>query len=235
MPALAERPSHTGEWIVAPTTNVRTLRGQLSCKPEIREPPSSPGDGSKPGRSATPCGPGASRRPYRHPIPVAPLARRNSAISLRGAALRPPRANRPRRRRGRGAARCGAATLEPPHYDHPRTAFVVGRASRRRRDASCSARLCGRARQARPIAVIVPAVGLARGEERRSDDGPAGRASLIAQNQPTGVTTRCGLRCSAGLRQRLDAVACLCIQSNSSLRGSARVAPACHRNVVLQA
>jgi len=194
----------------------------------------------KPGRREETRSVGYAVRPRRLPPtlpPPDPRWRRwlgtNSAISRPRASLRPPRAKRPRRRRG--AARCGAATLGPAHTTSPRPAFVVERASRRRRHASCSARLCGRARQARPIAVIVPAVGLARGEERHSGDGPAAPASLIEQNQPTGVTTRCGLRCSAGLRHRLDAVACLCIKSNSSVQGSARIAPACHRNVVVQA
>src|ERR1700733_1801958 len=42
-----------------------------------------------------------------------------SAISRAGVSLRPPRAKQSRRRRG--AARCGAATLAPPHYDQPQT------------------------------------------------------------------------------------------------------------------
>jgi hypothetical protein len=157
----------------------------------------------------------------------------NSAISRRGASLRPPRAKRPRRRRG--AARCGAATLGPPHYDQPQTCLR----GRTRISPATSRILLG-------ALVWKSASGEAHrrhrasrrtrsGEERRSGDGPAGPAWLIEQNQPTGVTTRCGLRCSDGLRQRLDAVACLCIKSNSSVRGSARIAPACHRNVVLQA
>ena len=108
----------------------------------MREPPSSPGDGRKPGQSATPCGPGASRRPYRHPIPGGAAGSERTRRSRGRRSLRPPRAKRPRRRRG--AARCGAATLAPPHYDQPQTCLRVGRASRRRRHASCSARLAGK-------------------------------------------------------------------------------------------
>ncbi len=190
----------------------------------------------KPGRREETRSVGYAVRPRRLPptLPppdpsVAPLAR--SDLAARRYGLREQSGH------GAGVAPPGA---EQPHSGRrittsPRPAFVVGRGSRRRRHASYSARLCGTVRQARPIAVIVPAVGLARDEERRSGDRSAGPASLIEQNQPTGVTTRCGLRCSAGLRQRLDAVGCLCINSNSSVRGSARIAPACHRNVVLRA
>jgi hypothetical protein len=204
---------------------MRAGNARTSVKPGRREETKSVGYAVRPRRL---------RRPYRHPIPGGAAGSERTRRS-RGAARR--YSLREQSGHGAGAAPPGA---EQPHSGRrittsPRPAFVVGRASRRRRHASCSARLCGRARQARPIAVIVPAVGLAPGEARRSGDGPAGPASLIEQNQPTGVTTRCGLRCSAGLRQRLDAVACLCIKSNSSVRGSARIAPACHRNAVLQA
>ena len=133
----------------------------------MREPPSSPGDGRKPGQSATPCGPRGSRRPYRHPIPGGAAGSERSQRSrgpacrygLReqsghGAGVAPPGAEQPRSRRRITTS--------------PRPAFVVGRASRRRRHASRSTPLCERAHQARPIAVIVPAVGLARGEERHS-------------------------------------------------------------------
>jgi hypothetical protein len=177
---------------------------------------------------APPADPTATRSP------VALLAR-NELGDLAGRRVATaPRAKRSRRRRG--PARCGAATLGPAHTTSARPAFVVGRASRRRRHASCSARLQGRARQARPIAVIVPAVGLSRGEQRRSGDGRLGPASLIEQNQPTGVTTRCGLCCSAGLRQRLDdrRVLVHLVQLERAGVRSDR-APACHRNVVLQA
>ena len=189
----------------------------------MREPPSSPGDGRKPGQSATPCGPGAARRPYRHPDPR--WRRRVGGGSGRPVATASGQAATARvwpRDHARAAALRPAPDL--PWWSDAHFAGDVTHPARR---------TCGRARQARPIAVIVPAVGLARGEERRSGDRPAGPASLIEHNQPTGVTTGCGLRCLAGLRQRLDAVACLCIKSNSSVRGSARIAPACHRNVVL--
>ena len=194
----------------------------------MRDPSSGPGDGGT--RSVG----YAVRRKRLPPNRLPPDPRwlgPNSAHLGRGAMA--SRANRPRR------------GIAPPVAERPRSSYrittsprpfyVVARACSRRRHASSSARLCRRARQARPINVIVPAVGFARGEERRNGDGPAGPAPLIEQNQPTAVTTRCGLRCSAGLRQPLDAVACLWIKSNSTVQGSARLAPARHLNMVLQA
>ena len=80
----------------------------------------------KPGRREETRSVGYAVRPRRLPPtlpPPDPRWRRwlgaNSAISRAGVSLRPPRAKRPRRRRG--AARCGAATLAPPHYDQPQT------------------------------------------------------------------------------------------------------------------
>jgi hypothetical protein len=182
----------------------------------------------KPGRRQETRSVGYAVRPRRLPptlpppqSPVGLLARNELSDLVAQPLLPPPRAKRARRRRG--PARC----QDLPSWSDAHLAGDVTRPARRG--------LHGRERQARPIAVIVPAVGLARGEERHSGDGLAGPASSIEQNQPTGVTTRCGLRCLAGLRQRLDAVACLCIKSNSSVRGSARIAPACHRSVILQA
>ncbi len=170
----------------------------------------------KPGRREETRSVGYAVRPRRLPPtlpPPDPRWRRwlgaNSAISRPGASLRPPRAERPRRRRGR--ARCGAATLGPAHTTSPRPALVVGRASRRRRQRPAR-RACVEER-----VWPGPSPSSCRASDslvaRSAKAATAGPASLIEQNQPTGVTTRCGLRCLAGLRQRLDAVACLCISS----------------------
>ena len=140
-----------------------------------------PGRRGKPGQSATPCGAGASRRPVLPPDPR--WLGTNSAIS------RAARRYGLREQSGHGAAwrhqvrssHARVAALRPaPDLPSWSDAHVAGDVTHPARRACV-----GRARQARPIAVIVPAVGLARGEERRSGDGPAGPAPLIEQNQPT--------------------------------------------------
>ncbi len=197
------------------------------------ERPWSPSDGGKPGQTATPCGPGASRRPCRPRSPVALPVRNELTDLVARPVLPPPRAKRPRR--GRGPSRCGAATLGPAPCHQPETC-VRGRT--RISPATSRVRLGAASRKSasgQAIAVIVPAVGLARGEERHSARRAGSSASLIERNQPTGVRTRCGLCCSAGLRQRLDDRRVPVRLVQLERKGSARIAPTCHRRVVLQA
>ena len=141
----------------------------------MREPPSSPGDGRKPGQSATSCGPGASRRPYRHPR------------------------SRGWRRQVAGASHSSGRR---PHYDQAQTCLrgrtrMSPATSRILLGAlvwkSASGEAHRRHRASRRIA---------RGEER-SGDGPAGPASLIEQS-PTGVTTGvdCAARPDAAAARR---------------------------------
>ena len=100
----------------------------------------------KPGRRQETRSVGYAVRPRRLPptlpppqSPVGLLARNELSDLVAQPLLPPPRAKRARRRRG--PARCQAATLGPAQTTSSRPAFMVGRASRRRRHASCSARL----------------------------------------------------------------------------------------------
>jgi len=105
---------------------------------EMREPPSSPGDGRKPGQSATPCGPGASGRPYRHPIPGGAAgsertqryrgpARRYGLReqSGHGAGVAPPGAEQPR------SGRCIRPAPDLPSWSDAHLAGDVTRPARR--------------------------------------------------------------------------------------------------------
>jgi hypothetical protein len=148
-----------------------------------------PGVGGKPGQSATPCGPGASRRPYRHPIPGGAAGSERTQRS-RGPAW-------PRQVRS-SHARAGA-------YDQPQTCLRgrthISPATSRILLGTLAAQSASRQDQRRYRAGRRTRSWRGAPQRRRAASGPA---SLIEQNQPTGVTTRCGLCCSAGLQQRLD-------------------------------
>ena len=175
---------------------MRTGNGRTSVKPGRREAPRSVGYAVRP-----------TRLPPTLPPPV-PGGRcrfgTNSAISWPDRSLPPRRAKRPRR--GRGPSRCGAAAmLGLAHNDQPQTSL-----RRRTRISPATSRLLlgaacreGRVRPGPSPSSCRPSTRSWRGGATAAD-GPAGPASLIEQNQPTGVTTRCGLCCSAGLRRRLD-------------------------------
>ena len=140
----------------------------------MREPPSSPGDGRKPGQSATPCGPGASRRPYRHPIPGGAAGSERTQRS-RGVATasESKAATAPAWRRQVRSSHARAGALRPaPDLPSCRTRISPA-TSRVLLGAAWEERVRQAHRRHRA------AVGLARGEERRSGDGPAGPASLI--------------------------------------------------------
>ena len=208
------------------TAFMRTGNARTSVKPGRREETRSVGHVVRPRRLPPTLPP---------PDPPVALPVRNELSDLAAdRSLPPPTAKQPRR--GRGPSRPGPASLGPAHDDQPQTC-LLGRTGispatpRLLLGAACRE---GRVRPSPSPLSCQPSDSLvARGAA--AADGPAGPVSLVEQNQATGVTTRCGLCWSAGLRQRLDDVACLCISSNSSVQGSARIAPACHRSVVLQA
>ena len=188
----------------------------------------------KPGRREETRSVGYAVRPRRLPPTLPPPDPGGAAGSNELGDLAAGGRYRLREQSGHGAAwpaRCGAATLGPAHYDQPQTCLR----GRTRISPATSRILLG-------ALAWKSASGEAHrrhraGRRTRSWRGApqrrrAGPASLIEQNQPTGVTTRCGLRCSGS---GSTTVACLCISSNSSVQGSARIAPACHRSVVLQA
>ncbi len=178
--------------------------------------------------------PGASRRPHRHPTTGGTAG-----------------SERTQRSRGRLVATASAqqsshgAGVAPPGLDQrvsgrrtmtsPRPAFFAGRASSRRRHASCSARLAGK--------------GASGQAHRRYRASRRTRSWRGAPQRPTGrlvlfrwssrirrPASRPGVDC-AGLPGcgSGSTTACLCVSSNSSVQGSARIAPACHRSVILQA
>jgi hypothetical protein len=152
-----------------------------------------PGRREEPGQSAAPCGPGAARRPYRHPIPgglltrneLSDLAARRVATASESKAATAPAW--PRQVRS-SHARAGA-------YDQPQTCLR----GRTRISPATSRVLLGalvwKSASGQAHRRIVPAIGLASGEERHSGDGPAGPASLFSRiSRPA---SRPGVDCAA--------------------------------------
>ncbi len=205
---------------------MRTGNGRTSFKPGRRQETKSVGYAVRSRR--LPPTPTAPRSPVALPV-------RNELSDLVARpVLPPPRATRARRGRG-------PSGVEQPRScrrvrTSPRPAFVVGRASRPRRHASCSARLARK--RASCQAHRRHRAGRWTRSWRGAPQRPTGRLVLLRRSSRISrPASRPGVDCAAlpGCGSGSTTVPCLCVSSNSSERGSARIAPACHRSVILQA